>query len=671
MLGLLGLALAASVLGEAVRLLAGRWVVSWRHLEAVERGLLNFFLGGAVLYLLAALPIGGFSLVTVLALLAAGTFGVGWTAVRRGRSENLTLRSLLRPFLRPAALVAELAGLALLVFEVAVALPVGTGNTYDSSLLTFYTSQLLQGHQLALSFLPSASLGILYPQGSTAWLGAAQLLLGLPGARASLLLTPLFIALAPVGGFVLGRRLLGGDVGGLAFALVLAVVASWTRVLVGGSNDFVFAFPLILWLAAQATGWMRAIPTVGDAVGFGLVLGYSAALNPVGAEWLGPALLLMGLLAAPRFAGSARRWLARWGTAVVVSLLPLLPTWFVLAQGVVMPGYVPGAGPSPIPSPGSASARFLGYVDPYLFGPNDTWLSPVPVLRAELVVLFTVGLAILLLTGRWTLGSRFVEVRAFLLGAVLATIGLLGVDWAGSGGGPLGLLAQVISEPEASIWLLTVYALIATLPLLFAFEWAVRANRRTAATAGASPRARAWRLDGGRREAAAALPLLVALAIVLPGAVLTPTQLAPVLTTLYTDFGNVTSADFDLLSYAGAHLPGGARVLVAPGSAGEFLPAYDPTAVLLYPMVPGWTRLNTSYSLVVQELTNATLAPGGIPALRALHVEYILVTGTSSTLFPPFSASPLIEHGLPLLFSEGGAYLFEFPSAPGGGPGPS
>jgi hypothetical protein len=88
-------------------------------------------------------------------------------------------------------------------------------------------------------------------------------------------------------------------------------------------------------------------------------------------------------------------------------------------------------------------------------------------------------------------------------------------------------------------------------------------------------------------------------------------------------------------------------------------------------MVPGWTRLNTSYSLVVQELTNATLAPGGIPALRALHVEYILVTGTSSTLFPPFSASPLIEHGLPLLFSEGGAYLFEFPSAPGGGPGPS
>jgi len=670
-LGLLGLAVASAVLGESVRLIATRWVVAWRELEAVERGLLDFFLGGAVLYLLAALPVGGFSLASVVAVLTAGAIGVVWVAARRWRSRSLSFRTLVGPLVRPAVLLTGLAALALLLFEVAVALPVGTGNTYDSSLLTFYTARLIEGHQLAFSFLPSASVGILYPQGTTAWLGAGQLLLGLPGARTTLLLTPLFFGLAPIGGFVLGRRLLGGDLGGLAFALVLAAVASWTRVLVGGSNDFVLAFPLVLWLAGQAVGWMRSVPTPADAVGFGLVLGYSAALNPVGAQWLGPALLIMGLIAVPRLAGSARRWLARWGAAMLTALLPLLPTWYVLARGVSMPGYLPGAGPASGSPSGFDTARLVGYVDPYLFGPHDVWLSPLPAVRAEIVLLFTVGLALLFLAGRATLGPRFGPIVAFLLGGIVATVGLIGVDWSGSVGGPVGALASVISEGEASIWLLTWYALIATLPLAVVLEWAVRANRSVPPSPPHPARPGRWSLDRRPSGAAAALPLVIALVIVVPGAVLTPTQLAPVLSTLYHNFGNVTEADFDLLSYSGAHLPSGARVLVAPGSAGEFLPAYDPTAVLLYPMLPGWTELNASYTLLVSELTNATLPANGIAALRVLNVQFIIVTESNSVLWPAFSPAPLLfDNEFPRLFQEGGALLFSVPTSVNPGPNP-
>lgn len=661
-LGLLGLAAASTVLGEGVRLLAVRWVGSWRVLEVVERGLLDFFLGGAVLYLLAALPIGGFSLLTVVGVFLAGGAGVGYAIVQAVRSHRLALRPTIAPLLRPAVLLTLLSGLALLVFEVVVAVPVGTGNSYDSSLLTFYTARLLAGHQLSFTFLPSASLGILYPQATTAYLGTAQLLLGLPGARTTLLLTPLFFGLAPIGGFVLGRRLFSGDLGGLAVALLLALTASWSRVLVGGSNDFVFAFPLVLWLAGQSIGWMRTIPTRADALGFGLVLGYSAALNPMGAEWLVPALLLTTLFVGPRFAGSARRWLARWGTAVLAALVPLVPTWYVAAQGIAAPGSVSGAGARPGVSAGTEFSRFVGWVDPYLFRPSDVWLSPLPALRAELAILLTVGLALLFFVGRATLGTRFETVRAFLAAGLVATWGLLAISWVGSTGGNWAILVDLVSSSEASIWLFTFYALLAAVPLVLTLEWAACAVRRPSAVPSDPPPSLLRKAVRARGTAATVLSVALVLVILLPGAILTPTQLPPVLSTLYHDFGNVTSTEFALLEYAGSHLPTGARVLVAPGSAGEFLPAYDPSAVLLYPMLPGWNQFNASYALVVSELTNATLDQNGYAALRILQVQYIIVTPASSVLWPAFSSAPLINYVYVPIYENQGTSIWEIPS---------
>jgi hypothetical protein len=657
--GLLGLGLAVALLGEGVRQILARWTGAWSNLEAVERGLLDFYLGGAVLYLLAALPIGAFSHLSVEIVLFAGAVGMGFIVIRRGRRHELSASAWVRPLVRPAAVLALAAGLGVLVFEVLVAYPIGTGNTYDSSLLTFYTARLLAAHDLPLSFAPSASLGILYPQGATAWLGTAQLILGLPGARTSLLLTPLFFGLAPVGGFVLGRRLFGGDLAGVALALMLGAVASWTRVLVGGSNDFVFAFPLVLLLAGLAIGWTRALPSRGEAVAFGLMVGYSAAMNPVGAEWLMPGLLLMALMARPRWAGSARRWLTRWSTAVVCALVPLLPTWYVVARGVGTPGYLPGSGSSAATPPGVELGRFIGWVDPFLFRPTDVALSPVPVLRAELALLLTIGVALLLFAGRRSLGERFATVRDFLLAGVLVILALLVVNWVGSTGNGRSVLGLIVSSSEASIWLFTFFSLIATLPLVLVLEVGARGFRR--AESRTAPDLTPPDLPTARRRAdrAVVVPVVLALVILLPGLALTPTQLAPTLTTLYTDFGNVTADDFDLLSYVGTHVPGGARVLVAPGSAGEFLPAYDPTAVLLYPMLPGGTHVNASYALVVRQLTNGTLTTTGQEALEILGVEFILVTQNNSILWPAFSPLPLESSAFPELFAEGDAYLFE------------
>jgi hypothetical protein len=664
---LLGWAGATAVLGEAVRQLAARAISSWRSGEPIARLLLDFYLGGAMLYLLAALPIGGFELPVLIALPVLAAAGILARVVWGGRGHaRLRVRSAFPLVKNPWYLLTLASALALFGFELALAAPIATGNTFDSSLLATYTALLLNHRTLPLTFTPYASTSILYPQGTTVWLAWGQAALQLPPARTSLLVTPLFFALAPLAGFVLGRRWFGTERAGAAVALVLAWLAPSTRTIVAGSNDFVFAFPLVLWLAAESASWIRSNTPISwrDALGFGALVGYSAALNPTGAEWLLPALFFAGLAARPAFLGAARRWVSRWAVAFGAALVALIPSWIVLIEGHASPYFVSGAGAPPAgTATGITAAQFLGFVDPFLFSSKAVQLSMVPALRIELAILLVVGLVLLVAVRRSSsLGSDLAPFRGFVVGAFVTLLAWLLVLWAASSGyGPAVAAERLTSASELSAWLFTLYVLVAALPLVLALERLPGPNDREGASrpAPAAPRPTSVPRPSPPRGRVL-FPLAVALVVVVPGVVLTPTSLGPVLTDLYHDFGNVTQDDLALLEYAGSHLPAGARVLVAPGSAAEFLPGYASNVVLLFPMVPGWTWINASYHLVVDELTNATLDASGRAALTTLDVQYILVTGNSTVLWPAFSPAPLLADPslFPVLWAAGDAYLF-------------
>jgi hypothetical protein len=668
-LGLLAWALAVVVLGDFLRQLASRLIPSWRRLEPVERGLTDFYLGGGLLYLLAAIPLGLFVAPVVDLLPLVGAVGiVGWVLLRRRASAPEDLRRLVAALLRPTSLLVLGSAAALFALELAAALPIGTGNTFDSGLLATYTALLLHNHTIPLSFQPYASPSILYPQGTTVWLGWVQLVFALPPARTSLFVTPLFYALAPLGGFVLGRKLFASDWAGAGTALMLAWLAPATRGMVAGSNDFVFAFPLVLLLAGQAVAWLRSPPPgVADAIGFGLLAGYSAAMNPVGAEWLFLALLVAAGLARPAYGARPGSWFLQWATAVATALLGIVPSLYVLALGHASPGFVPGAAAAPAGTPsGTSGAQFLGSIDPFLFRAQDVQLSPVPALRLELAILLVAGLAVLIVLARSSaLGRYFESFRLLIGGAVAATVGLLAVTWwASTGFGPAVDVTRISSAGELSTWLFTMYVFIAAVPLIVALE---RFHGTLAAPTGptnafAAPRPTDSRLDPHRSGASRTLiPLAVALLVVVPGIALTPTAASGVWTRLYQDFGNVTTDDIALLEYAGTHLPVGARVLVAPGSAGDFLPGYAANLVILYPLVPGFEWVNASYEVVVDELSNAMLGAQGLAAMAALDVEYILVTGNNTVLWPAFSPAPLVADpgAFADLWHQGDAYLFE------------
>ena len=663
-------AAAALVVGELVRTLSARFVPLWQRPEPIERGLLDFYLGGALLYFVASVPWDAFvtPLLYILPILAAAA--VAALALRAAERPGWAgdSRTHLASLLAPVRCLVLLSALALFLIELSVAVSVPTGNTYDSSLLTLYTSLLLNHHATATSFSPYATTGLLYPQGTTVWLGGSQLLFGLPPARTALLTTPLFFGLSPLAGFVFGRRMFGSERAGLAVALTLGWIGTGTRGIVYGSNDFVFAFPLVLLLAGQAVVWLRPpLPKLGDVVGFGLLLGYSASMNPVGAEWLLLALPIVALLVRPRFSGQIRGWFSRWGIAVATTLVGIVPSLYVLAVGRSSPEFVPGATGAPSgTSPGITQSQFLGTIDPFLFGSSDTGLSTVAALRLELALLIAIGLAVLLLVARDSALGRYLEpFRPFVAGAALAQVVLLLVFWlASTGFGPAVDFTNISSSSELSIWLFTLYGLIATVPLALAIErfagWLRRADALPPSRSSSPPVSRVRPRRASPIASRAVTPFLIALVIVAPGVVLTSTAFPPTLNGLYHDFGNVTAADFDLLDFAGSHLPSGARVLVAPGSAGQFLPGYCADIVLLYPMIPEWQTVNASYAQLVHDLPNGTFGPMDQQALAALSVEYIVVTQNNTMLWSAFSPRPFLASptAYPVLFHEEDAYLF-------------
>jgi len=642
-------ALASVGLGELVRRGVARRVALFRDLEIVERTLLDFYLGGAAFYVLAVLPPGLFYAPVVFGVYVLG--GLGWVGVVWSRRRGPTPPVARSPFptIRRTHLI--VAGCALLLFAVELAAIDGvpTGNTYDASLLSLYTGLLLAHHTLPISLAPVVAQTIAYPQGTTAWLGLAQLVFGLPPARTSLLVTPLFFAALPLGVYAFGRRWTGDATVGVALALVFTLVATWTRGLVVGSNDFVFAVPLVFLLAGWATAWTGATPiSIVDALAFGSVAGYAAALNPVGSEWLFLLLPLVALVSVPRLGGRPRAWIVRWFAALGAAVLWILPSLYALA-------FAGAGGPTGASSPGISLAQWVGSVDPFLFRPNDQFLSPFPLLRAEL--------ALMIVAGAWILVRRLYRGtdlapfgRALLVGGSVL-VALLGIGVVAASGAALLLpVLSVLSTNEEAILLFMLYSALAAVPLIALFRWL---ESPPSVSPGIAAEPSQHRRPAGRSPGRASLVAgAIALVLLLPGGVLTVGQLPSQLGDLYDRYGNVTASDFDLLAWAGSNLPAGSVVVVAPGSAAEFLPAYNPGLHLLYPMSSGYRTVNASYWLVVAELTNGTWDAAGGRALAALGAGYIAVTQGNNLLFRPFDPAPLVAAGYPTVFQEDDAYLF-------------
>ena len=103
---------------------------------------------------------------------------------------------------------------------------------------------------------------------------------------------------------------------------------------------------------------------------------------------------------------------------------------------------------------------------------------------------------------------------------------------------------------------------------------------------------------------------------------------------------NVSSDDLAALTWAGEHLPPCSRVLVAPGSVGQYLPEFVAVSVV-YPVFPA--PENLSYALVVQDLDSGTYTEETHEELLQLGITEVFVSGQNSVTYLPFQLAPLLS----------------------------
>ena len=627
-------------------------------LTLVERVLLAPYLSVAALFVVASLPIAAYGTATAVLLLGGGVIGLALLWVReRGR----TLRELRQWLTSTVGIALAIGTVGIVALEVFSTGAHPFPNAYDGSFQSLYVQLLVTNHHVAWTLQPYADAGVIYPQGATVWLSLPVLLFGWSIPSAPVGLPPIFLGLCVPAAYAWGERLGGvrsdrGRGWGLLFAGFFGLVASWTRLFVGGSYDFAFAFPLFL----LALGWLRPFVSVAgrewrNVVLFGGLLGVLTALSLA----LGEALVLLGLASVvvwgwPTGVG-VRGGVARATTVLAIGASFVTQSLVGVLAWYRYPAHVLSAvgNPPSVPIAGlpRASLFSLGEeVNPFVF--LKPKMSPLPVLSVELTVLLSLGIALAIV---WAVRPSTSRWRRWLPGEALLPIGvgtivlLLWTSLLVAGSGPASLASvfdSLASLYESSVLLFVFYQAVAILPLLVLFE-VVRERLATPRSDGTgvpvpspSPGRRRWKLspDGSPHRIGTVLAVAALTAPLLVGAAVTVVEAPDYLSSHLEMFSNVTPADVAALRWSGSGLPSCSVVLVAPGSAAQFLPAFA-RVHLDFPMMP--LSVNLSYNVSVWNLTNGVYSSLTRSALLSLGVTEVFVTGRTSVTYLPFAAAPM------------------------------
>ncbi|MGI0129934.1 MAG: hypothetical protein ACREEC_07280, partial [Thermoplasmata archaeon] len=226
-------------------------------------------------------------------------------------------------------------------------------------------------------------------------------------------------------------------------------------------------------------------------------------------------------------------------------------------------------------------------------------------------------------------------------------------------------LQSIVNIEESSVLLFTFFELAAILPLVAGLS-VLQGRRETATPVGGpapmrEPVASSPRIRPPGRRARTVVALLACLVISVPlgtGTLVTAVQAPGYIDTHIGQLANVTPADISALEWSGENLPSCSRVLVAPGSVGQYLPEYAAVA-LVFPAFP--TPSNLSYQRIVQSLDGGTYDNATRALLIGLEVTTVFVSGQNSVSYLPFLLPPLrASPDFAVLFSSGDAAVLTF-----------
>lgn len=279
-----------AVIGEPLRVLFSRLSGLFKNLDILQVLVLNVYLGGLILYVIAVIPFGLFCSVTMWGVLLFSVFFVvAELLIKRLRfpkkCDALRCAVVLTIFL--VALWIQLIPVSDLVF----------GSIHDTSLHSLFVQLILENRQVPVLLQPYATEGIVYPQGFHPIVAYSVCISNCLVPSAILYITTLFSAMSVLGAYYLGRALSSRWYFGVSLALVFAFVAPYPKYITWGSNALVTSIPLYFVCLSLVPSLMKEKRVgISEIVVIGILFGYLAAVHLQPFETLIAAIALWWLI---------------------------------------------------------------------------------------------------------------------------------------------------------------------------------------------------------------------------------------------------------------------------------------------------------------------------------------------------------------------------------------
>jgi len=316
-----------AVIGEPLRVLFSGFSRLFKDLDILQVLVLNVYLGGLILYVIAMIPFGLFSSVTMwVVLFFSVSFVVVELLIKRPRfperCDALRCTAVLTIFL--VALWISLIPVSDLVF----------GSIHDTSLHSLFVQLILENRQVPVLLQPYAAEGIVYPQGFHPMVAYAVCISNYLIPSAILHITTLFSAMSVLGAYYLGRALSSRWHFSVALAFVFAFVASYPKYITWGSNAFIASIPLYFICLSFVPSLLKKDIKINapDIISIGIPFGYLAAMHPQPFETLVASIILLwfiNLIKKKRNALSQLRYILPILFLSIISVSPFFYRWLI------------------------------------------------------------------------------------------------------------------------------------------------------------------------------------------------------------------------------------------------------------------------------------------------------------------------------------------------------
>jgi hypothetical protein len=642
---LLFAALLLAIIGKPLLFLFRRYVRIFDALDFLQEFVINVYLGGLVLYVLALIPLRLFNPLTLSAVLAfSAVFLLIQLMIKLKYAKGLPRPSIKLMSNRSEQIVVLTFFLISLAIQVAPLSVLMFGSIHDTSLHALFAQLILEHNQIPATHQPYLPAAIIFPQGAHVIFAFAAQILGITTPLAVFYITALFNALTVLAAYHFGKVLGEGRYGGLSCAFIFTFVSMWPTHITWGGNTFILSIPLLLITATFLKQTLNSdIPKRCELpfyIIMGLFLGLLASFHPSAFLVL---VIGWGMLS---LIGKSANLLKNIAIPIAISIILISPFLFRFVSYYHLPGHNIGL-PADIVTP---EVSLIPITDPritlegiksfILTMPFQYNISPYLLPRLITITLFIlVPLSLIMLVLR---KRRLLPTEVIGLVLCFASILLFLVE-------PINPV-PIISQRAVVTLYISLMLLLGSFNVLL-----YRGLRNRVSTAKI------------KTVTPMIVTFIVLTSLYAPFIYYRLAEDPQRLTTVYRIFAVTTEDDYNLMLWMRDNLPQDSIILINPFEPGLFIPALSQRKAI-YPF--SQYHLSISYGKTVSLLATGTLSSEVFRYLSTMNVTHIYV-GSKCTPLPlvvrgearEYKWDPHLFLGNPnfrLVNKVGNAYLFEF-----------